>query len=168
MLEAQDAPDLPCFHGGQPRSIDALFADAANSYSEDAVFKISLKVALLLLLNIGPAVFTSGSQGPHINVSNQQDSSVLCSAMEVFTDQRLSVRAIVFHQANKTDGPRLGSLLADHTGEAMELRTAEGQRCRATVFRVKSAFGRGLMLLPLSAPALAAHDQFRLSLITRN
>ena len=88
--------------------------------------------------------------------------------METFDDVKLGVRVVIFHQRDKADGPRLGSLLLANTGQEMELQAATGQRYRATVFRVKSAFGRGLVLIPTSRFKLATHDQFTLHLPGKN
>jgi hypothetical protein len=88
--------------------------------------------------------------------------------MESFEEGKLGVRAIIFHQRDKTDGPRLGSLLLAHSGEEMELETKGGLRFRATVFRVKSAFGRGLVLVPTSRLKLREHDEFTLRLPGKN
>jgi hypothetical protein len=76
----------------------------------------------------------------------------------------LGVRAIIFHQRNKADGPRLGSLLLAHSGQEMELEATGGQRYRGAVFRVKSAFGRGLVLVPVSKLKLGKSDEFTLRL----
>jgi hypothetical protein len=84
--------------------------------------------------------------------------------MEVFEEGKLGVRAVIFHQRDKVDGPRLGSLLLEHSGEEMALETIGGQRYRATVFRVKSAFGRGLVLVPAGKLNLREHDEFKLHL----
>jgi hypothetical protein len=84
--------------------------------------------------------------------------------MEAFEEGKLGVRAIVFHQRDKADGPRLGSLLLAHAGEEMELEIAGGRRYRATVFRVKSCFGRGLVLVPTSKLKLSQDDEFTLRL----
>jgi len=89
---------------------------------------------------------------------------IVCSVMEAFEEGRLGVRAIVFHQRDKADGPRLGSLLLTHSGEEMELETARGGRYRATVFRVKSCFGRGLVLVPTAKLKLGEQDEFTLRL----
>lgn len=107
------------------------------------------------------AARTSGAP-PQNPESNTNSGPVICSVMETFDDAKLGVRAVIFHQRDKADGPRLGSLLLAHTGEEMELQTTSGQRYRATVFRVKSAFGRGLVLIPPGKFQLAAHDQFTL------
>ena len=97
-----------------------------------------------------------------------ENSPVICSVMEAFEEGKLGVRAIVFHQRDKADGPRLGSLLLAHSGKEMELETTGGRRYRATVFRVKSAFGRGLVLVPTSKLKLGEHDEFTLRLPGKN
>jgi hypothetical protein len=88
--------------------------------------------------------------------------------MESFDETKLGVAASIFHQRNKTDGPLLGSLLLAHTGQEMELRVRSGQTYRATIFRVKSAFGRGLVLLPTNEVRLRAGDEFTLRFVGEN
>jgi len=106
------------------------------------------------------------SRGAQIQatVTKAGNGPIICSVMEAFEEGRLGVRAIVFHQRDKADGPRLGSLLLTHSGEEMELETTGGRRYRATVFRVKSCFGRGLVLVPTSKLKLGEHDEFTLRL----
>jgi hypothetical protein len=55
-----------------------------------------------------------------------------------------------------------------HSGQEMELQSARGQRYKATVFRVKSAFGRGLVLIPINKFKLGEHDEFTLRLPVKN
>ena len=97
-------------------------------------------------------------------VTNAGNGPIICSVMEAFEEGRLGVQAIVFHQRDKADGPRLGSLLLAHSGKEMDLETTGGQRYRATVFRVKSCFGRGLVLVPTSKLKLGEGDEFTLRL----
>jgi hypothetical protein len=89
---------------------------------------------------------------------------IICSVMESFEEQKLGIRAIVFHQRDKIDGPRLGDLLLKHSGEEMELEASGGRRYRATVFRVKSCFGRGLAVIPIVRLKLDENDEFTLRL----
>jgi len=88
--------------------------------------------------------------------------------MEAFEEGKLGTRAIIFHQRDKADGPRLGSLLLAHSGEEVVLETTGGRRYRATVFRIKSCFGRGLVLVPTSKLRLGEHDEFALRLPGEN
>jgi hypothetical protein len=118
-------------------------------------------IALATILVIALLGLSHGAQvqAPRIDAGN---GPIVCSVIEAFEEDRLGVRAIVFHQHNKADGPRLGALLLAHSGEEMELETTGGRRYRATVFRIKSAFGRGLVLVPTSMLKLGAHDEFTL------
>ena len=124
-------------------------------------------VALAMALVISISCPSRGAQvrAPGIDAGN---GPIICSVMEAFEEGKLGVRAIVFHQHNKADGPRLGALLLAHSGEEMELQTMAGQHYRATVFRIKSAFGRGLVLVPTSRLKLSAHDEFTLRLPGNN
>jgi hypothetical protein len=93
---------------------------------------------------------------------------ITCRVIEAFEAGRLGVRAVVFHQRDRADGPRLGALLLAHSGEEMEFETRDGQRHRAPVFRVKSCFGRGLLLVPTSEVKLGEKDEFTLRLPEKN
>jgi hypothetical protein len=81
-------------------------------------------------------------------------SAIKCRVMEAHAGAHPAVVAVVFHQAEKADQPRLGSLLREHSGEEAGVQigaqTVEG----VSVFRLKSCFGRGLLLLPADAPPL--------------
>jgi hypothetical protein len=86
--------------------------------------------------------------------------TVACRAMEVFESKQLGTTAVIFHQSDKVDGPRLGELLAAHSGEEVEFETSDGRRHAATVERVKSCFGRGLLLFSTKEAKLAAKEDF--------
>ena len=88
------------------------------------------------------------------------DDRVSCQAMEVFVSEPLRVTAVVFHQSDKADGPRLGRLLLAHTGEQVQFETPDGKKHKATVERVKSCFGRGLLLFRTEESELSANQDF--------
>jgi hypothetical protein len=123
--------------------------------------------ALLLLVvsfsGISSAVLAPTDGAPAKSPLN----AVACRVMESFPDQRLGVSAVLFHQRDKPDGPVLGEFLLAHSGQVAEIETADGRSHRVTVFRVKSCFGRGLLLLP-NAVKLAPKDEFVLKLATGN
>ncbi len=97
-----------------------------------------------------------------------ENETIPCRVVEAFEAGKLGVRTILFHQRDKADGPRLGALLLAHSGEEMEFETRDGQRHRAVVFRVKSCFGRGLLLVPMSEVKLGERDEFTLRLPEKN
>jgi hypothetical protein len=88
------------------------------------------------------------------------EGAITCRAMEVFVSQPLGVTAVIFHQSDKADGPRLGELLLAHTGEEVEFETSDGRWHQATVERVKSCFGRGLLLFHTTEGKLEAKEDF--------
>lgn len=53
---------------------------------------------------------------------------------------------VVFNQRDKNDHVRLSELLKDQPG-AVEIKTSDGKWHKATVARLKSCFGRGLLFL---------------------
>lgn len=115
--------------------------------------------AALFLLLARVAIAQSG-YALSAQAVNSTQQSVACRVMEVFVAERLGVAAVIFHQRDKADGPRLGELLLAHSGQEVEFETRDGQRHRATVMRVKSCFGRGLLLFAASEAKLAEKDDF--------
>lgn len=132
--------------------------------------RVFVAVGLAGILQFGAAsAMAWGPLGSFKSADNAAESGpITCVVMESFDETKLGVAASIFHQRNKTDGPLLGSLLLAHTGQEMELRVTGGQAYRATVFRVKSAFGRGLVLLPTGKVKLHPGDEFTLRFVGEN
>ncbi len=86
--------------------------------------------------------------------------TIECRVMEVFGAERLRATAVIFHQRDKADGPRLGELLLAHSGEEVEFETRDGRLHRATLARVKSCFGRGELLFASGEAKLSEKDDF--------
>lgn len=87
--------------------------------------------------------------------------SLGCRALETYTDDELKVAAIVFHQRDETQRSQLAALLHDHSGEMVEIQGEDGKWRRARMVRLKSCFGRGLLLLTAPAP-FSEHAEFLL------
>jgi hypothetical protein len=98
---------------------------------------------------------------PTVLAQNEAGSkTVACRVMEVFVAERLGATAVIFHQRDKADGPRLGGLLLAHSGADVEFQTRDGRWHHATVGRMKSCFGRGLLLFAAGEANLAENDEF--------
>jgi hypothetical protein len=80
--------------------------------------------------------------------------TITCRVLEAHAGARPAVVAVVFHQTEKADQPRLAALLLQHSGEEAEVQIGAQTLDEVTVFRLKSCFGRGLLLLPANAPPL--------------
>ncbi len=79
---------------------------------------------------------------------------IACRVMEAHTSANPATTVIVFHQQHKEDGPRLAAVLESHSGEQMEIQAGGAVWMAVTVFRLKTCFGRGLMVLPPGAPEI--------------
>ena len=116
-------------------------------------FRFSL-VVVAIVLCMRPV----GSAGQ----TGASDSTITCRVIEAHASARPAVVAVVFHQAEKPDQPRLASLLLQHSGEEAEVQIGADARAAGSVYRLKSCFGRGLLLLPADAPALKDGATFAL------
>jgi hypothetical protein len=73
-------------------------------------------------------------------------------ALETHTDDKLKVTVVVFHQRNQTQRSLLAEMLRAHSGQVVEVQAADGAWRHAYLARLRSCFGRGLLLLPAPAP----------------
>ena len=78
--------------------------------------------------------------------------TVACRALETHTDDELKVTVIVFHQRDEAQRSQLAELLRGHSGQMVEVQATDGTWRRARMVRLKSCFGRGLLILPAPAP----------------
>jgi hypothetical protein len=87
--------------------------------------------------------------------------TIACRALEVHTDPELKTAVIVFHQRDQAQASELAVLLRDHAGETVEIQGDDGGWHKARMERLKSAFGRGMLMLAAPSP-IAEHSQFLL------
>jgi hypothetical protein len=87
-------------------------------------------------------------------------ATIACSVLEVHMNRELGVSAAVFHQKNKDEAGRFSALLKEHTGVPVEFRTGDGAWHKASVARLKSSFGRGLLLFASRSAELKEKDTF--------
>ncbi len=79
-------------------------------------------------------------------------NTIACRALEAHTDDELKVTVVVFHQRDEAQRSQLAALLREHSGAMVEVKAGDGTWRRARLVRLKSCFGRGLLMLPASAP----------------
>lgn len=87
---------------------------------------------------------------------------VACSVLEVHSLAQPAVTVVVFHQRDKADKERLGNLLKRPSDSSAEFQTTDGTWHAAAVARLKSCFGRGLLIFPAGSAHLAGRDNFLL------
>ncbi len=78
--------------------------------------------------------------------------TIACRALEAHTDDELKVTVVVFHQREEAQRAPLATLLREHSGEMVDVQAGDGAWRRARLVRLKSCFGRGLLMLPAPAP----------------
>lgn len=116
-----------------------------------SVFGVCATIAQIVQKPLAPSAASAGH-------------SINCRAMEVFVAEEAGATAVLFHQRDKAEGPKVGEFILAHSGERVEFETADGKRHRATLFRVKSCFGRGLLLYSSRDVKLSEQDEFVLRL----
>ncbi len=89
-------------------------------------------------------------------------NTVVCSVLEVHSLAQPAVTLIVFHQRDKADQGLLGDLLRRRLDSPVEFQTPDGAWHSATVLRLKSCFGRGLLVFPSGIAHPAEKDAFLL------
>jgi hypothetical protein len=129
--------------------------------------KNTFVLAVLLLLLVSAASAQTGGPSPP-QAPGLSERSVGCRVMEVFRAERLGATAVIFHQRDRADGPRLGELLLAHSGAEVEFETRDGRRHRATVVRMKSCFGRGLLFFAADEAKLGEKEEFVLRFPQKN
>jgi len=114
--------------------------------------RLAALIAMLIVLSV------------HLAAQDRADAElVLCRVLEVYSDDALKVSVVVFHQKDEAQRSQLTALLREHSGAMVELQAADGKWRPARLARLKSCFGRGLLILPTPAP-FAEHADFTLRL----
>lgn len=88
--------------------------------------------------------------------------AIACRVLESHASENPAVTVAIFHQQNKDDQARVGEILRMHSGERVEIQIGGAAWMGATMFRLRSCFGRGLLLLPAGAPAMKDGSTFLL------
>jgi hypothetical protein len=86
--------------------------------------------------------------------------AIVCRVLEAHTSEPEGVALVIFHQGEKSEGLRLGELLRAHDGARVEFETSDGRAHPATLFRLSTCFGRGLLVFPAGSAQLAKREQF--------
>jgi hypothetical protein len=111
---------------------------------------ISSPLLFLLLAISAPPV--SGAHGAQQAAApTHQSGSIACRVMERHADKEHSTVLILFHQRDKPDQPKLKEFLLQHDGGTIQIQINSGEWQKATVWRIRNCFGRGLLVLPDTA-----------------
>jgi len=97
--------------------------------------------------------------------SPEQNARVVaCRVREAHTSRVPALGLLIFSQRDKEDAVRLSSLLRHaEDGSSVEIQSGEGGSWQlAQIFRLRSCFGRGLLLVPPGASEPAEGTTFLL------
>jgi len=106
---------------------------------------VSVLISALLLM--APVLLKSQS-----TLRNADATTIACRALEAHTDDALKVTVVVFHQRDDAERSQLAALLREHSGEMVEVQGSDGGWHRARMVRMRSCFGRGLLMLAAPTP----------------
>ncbi|MGH7866716.1 MAG: hypothetical protein ACREP9_03550 [Candidatus Dormibacteraceae bacterium] len=109
-------------------------------------------VVVSLAATVSVAAFSAG----------QQQVTVSCRVMEVMASSQFHVRLVIFHYRDAADRSRLGELLRQYNGRPVQFRPQDGVWQNATVLRMRTCFGRGLLVFAASEPQLTEKQEFQL------
>jgi len=113
-----------------------------------------MRTRLRLVILCASIVLCVVSPGVARQTENAETGVIACRVMEAHTSANPSATVIVFHQQHKEDGPHLGAVLENHSGERMEIQAGGAAWTAVTIFRLRTCFGRGLMVLPPGGPEM--------------
>jgi hypothetical protein len=109
------------------------------------------------------AILTCASPSPTAQANSAATANtVACSVLEAHSLVQPALTVVVFHQRDKIDQERLGDLLRRRSDSSVEFQTEDGAWHSATVVRLKSCFGRGMLIFPAGAARLEERGNFLL------
>ncbi|MGH9430807.1 MAG: hypothetical protein ACRD3T_04635 [Terriglobia bacterium] len=85
-----------------------------------------------------------------------------CRVLETMVSRQLHVRMAIFHYRDAADRERLGKILREDNGDQVRFQSTDGKWHSATLFRIRTCFGRGLLVFRVSEAQLAAKQDFLL------
>ncbi|MFZ0736685.1 MAG: hypothetical protein WCA98_05290 [Candidatus Acidiferrales bacterium] len=88
--------------------------------------------------------------------------TVACRAMEVHSAEASHIRLVIFHYGDKKDRDKVAQFVVAHAGKAVQFHSADGAWHDATLIRLKSCFGRGLLVFASDSATLAEKAAFTL------
>jgi len=107
-------------------------------------------------------LFVAGRQAPSHPNAAPTTGFVECKVLEAHTGSVPAVLVVIFHQDKKQDQPRLSELLKQNSGSNAEVQIGSGAWTKVNVFRLRTAFGRGMLLFPSGTSGLNDGDTFRI------
>ena len=120
-----------------------------------------IRSTAFVLAGLGLSLVALAGQTP-AESSLAAHQTVACRVLEVHSTRAPGVSVVVFHQRDESQRDQLAALLREQSGSSVQFQTRDRQWHEATVLRLKSCFGRGLLLFAAGTAQLAEKDELTL------
>lgn len=94
----------------------------------------------------------------NVRTGSPETETIICTALEVHANAQPGTTIAIIHQQSKPDQARFASLLARADGGSVQIQAKDGAWVTATIVRLRSCFGRGLLLFPSGGLKLTDRD----------
>jgi hypothetical protein len=121
--------------------------------------RILFVLAAITMISCG-ASLAAHSSSARATQQAATGETIACRALEVHSSQNFVI--VFFHQRDASDRDALGEFLRAHSDAVAQFQSAEGTWHDATVFRIKSCFGRGMLVFSAGAAKINEKDTFAL------
>ncbi len=124
--------------------------------------KACLAVCVCVVVFAAPSLAATASQAsPHPNAASETEV-MACRVLEAHASTSPAALVVIFHQQEKKDQPRLSALVKANSGSDAAIQVSSGAWIKTTVFRLRTCFGRGMLILPLGEAELKDGATFRI------
>jgi hypothetical protein len=118
--------------------------------------------AALLFAAVAVSARVAASETAKDSQTSAEQKDVSCRVLESHTSTERGMTIMIFHQSGREDQGGLSNLLKQNEGAAVEWKSGDEKWHPATVMRLKSCFGRGLLLIPAGSVAPKEGENFLL------
>ena len=91
-----------------------------------------------------------------------ESAVVDCRVLEAHASTAPAALVVIFHQLEKKDQPRLAALIKANSGTDADIQIRSSAWTKARIFRLRTCFGRGMMILSPGEAGLKDGDAFRI------
>ena len=123
---------------------------------------LNVRAAVLALLMAVAMSPVSAGQNPSQPNATADSGVMECRVLETHANATPAAVVVIFHQQQKQDQPRLAALIKENSGSVADIQIGGAAWTKVTVFRLKTAFGRGMFLLSPDSGNLKDGDTFRI------
>lgn len=125
--------------------------------------KARIAVLAFAVASLAP-ISTAARQAPAHAAAASNPDIIECRVLEAHSSTAPPVFVVIFHQWQKKDQPRLAALLKQNSGSKTDVQIGSAPWTKVTVFRLRTCFGRGMLIFPSATPALKEGATFRIRL----